>query len=234
MNFRWLMVLLAVGGFGGAHGPRAAEPQVPQYEHVFQKPLAEALAVTRELLASKGYAFEDTQDPGQLLTAWEQPDLTGSRNNTYTRYLVTGIAVSPRQSVVRIFKVTQQTAGNDAEWRNVWWKMYSERAEQRSPAFVQSVSLSESTLNKRLDMLRGLQRGTRDLELEKALTLRLESAPSVEVVDGNVKQDLPPPPDIVRRAGSTFYRWTAYARCRRGAIPASPRCAPAGPAGPAS
>ncbi len=63
----WLVVLV---GFGCAHGPRASsEPQVPQFEHVFQKPLPEALAVTRELLAAQGYSFEDTQDPNHFYFA---------------------------------------------------------------------------------------------------------------------------------------------------------------------
>ncbi|MFP2910258.1 hypothetical protein ACLESD_35510 [Pyxidicoccus sp. 3LFB2] len=197
----WLLVLAV----GCAHSSRPAKAELPEYEHVFQKPLSEALAVTRELLESKGYTFEETQDPGQLLTTWEEPDLKGTLNNTFTRYLVTGVAVGPRQSVVRIFQMKQETFGNDIEWRNPWWKVLAQRAEVTSQPFVKEVDLSESSINKRLSMLRGLQRGTRDLELEKELTLRLESGPSIEVISGNVKQD--PLPTPVRDSDFYLARW---------------------------
>jgi hypothetical protein len=47
MNVRWLALCLVVLGVGCAHGPKVAEPEQPRYEHVFQKPLAEAMAATR-------------------------------------------------------------------------------------------------------------------------------------------------------------------------------------------
>ncbi|WP_164016940.1 hypothetical protein [Pyxidicoccus trucidator] len=205
MYARWLMPWLVMLAVGCAHSPKSATGGVPEYEHVFQKPLAEALAATRELLESKGYTFEETQDPSQLLTTWEEPDLKGSRNNTFTRYLVTGIAVGPRQSVVRIFRMKQETFGNDIEWRTPWWKVLAERQEALGQAFVKHADLSESSINKRLSALRGLQRGTRDLELEKELTLRLESGPSIEVISGNVKQD--PLPTPVRDSDFYLARW---------------------------
>ncbi|MBZ4336015.1 hypothetical protein [Corallococcus sp. AS-1-12] len=81
-----------------------------------------------------------------------------------------------RQSVVRIFRMTQQTTGNDVEWRKLWWKVATERWEQTSNPLVKEVDFDQDDAQtKRLSMPRGAQHGTRDLDLEQALTLRLES-----------------------------------------------------------
>ncbi|NOK22241.1 hypothetical protein, partial [Corallococcus carmarthensis] len=206
MHCRWLFVALTLLSISCAHSKRGAEAELPKYEHVFQKPLAEALAATRQLMEERGHVFEDTEDPTQLVTTWSEPDRAGSRNTTYTRYLVTGIAVAPRQSVVRIFRMTQQTTGNDVEWKKLWWKMYLERREQRAQPFVQDVDFSiDDADTKRLSMLRGVQHGIRDMDLEQALTLRLESAPSVEVLAGNAVEDKRPAP--VRAPGFYLERW---------------------------
>lgn len=206
MHCRWLVVALLLMSVGCAHSKRAPEAELPKYEHVFQKPLVEALAATRQLLEEKGFTFEDTEDPNQLVTTWSEPDRAGSRNTTYTRYLVTGITVAPRQSVVRIFRMTQQTTGNDAEWKKLWWKVYLERWEQQANPFVKEVDFGQDDAQtKRLSMLRGAQHGTRDLDLEQALTLRLESAPSVEVIAGNAVEEKRP--TAVRATEFYLERW---------------------------
>ncbi|WP_223639441.1 hypothetical protein [Corallococcus sp. EGB] len=206
MHRRWLVVALLLMSTGCAHSKRAPESELPKYEHVFQKPLTEALAATRQLLEEQGYTFEETEDPHQLVTTWSEPDRAGTRNTTYTRYLVTGITVAPRQSVVRIFRMTQQTMGNDVEWKKVWWKIYLERAEQQAQPFVKNVDFDQDDAEtRRLSMLQGAQHGTRDLDLEQALTLRLESAPSVEVIAGNAVEEKRP--TAVRAPEFYLGRW---------------------------
>ncbi|MCY1040414.1 hypothetical protein OV208_03695 [Corallococcus sp. bb12-1] len=184
------MTLMSVGC---AHSQRGPDSELPKYEHVFQKPLAEALAVTRQLLEEKGHTFEETEDPNMLVTPWKLLEKSGATVPIYSRYLVTGIILGPRQSVVRIFRMSQVTAGNDVEYRRQWWKMYRDRAEMRANPFVQEVDFSEDhTGTDKLSMLRGAQKGVRDMDLEEALTLRLESAPSVEVISGNIAQEKRP------------------------------------------
>nr|BDT33930.1 erythromycin esterase family protein [Myxococcus sp. MH1] len=202
----WCLVWLLF--VGCAHAPRTGEPDTPKFEHVFQKPLEEALAVTRELLANRGMTFEQTEDPHQLLTTWEVRDSMRTANNTYTRYLVTGIAVGPRQSVVRVFKSTFQSSGNDASRGDHWWKILWERAEMdiQSPAQFQTGLQRAMPRRGGPIELRNALKGTRDLDLEKELTLRLESGPSLEVVSGNVKED-PRPPAPVRDSDFYLTRW---------------------------
>ncbi|MCE9667218.1 hypothetical protein LY474_05260 [Myxococcus stipitatus] len=170
---------------------------------MFQKPLAEALQVTRELLEARGYQFEATVDPAQLLTTWQYPATIGTGNSQFSRYLVTGIQVSPRQSVVRIFRMSFSSVGNDSSRRGVWSKMLREYAEQRGR--VNFGPAPPSTEREQDPEMRAAMRGVRDLELERALTLRLESGPSLEVVSGNVRQD--PPPVPVRTADFYLKRW---------------------------
>jgi hypothetical protein len=204
MNVRWLMPWLVVVGIGCAHAPKTAPPEQPKFEHVFQKPLAEALAATRELLSSRGYTFEETQDASQLLTTWEKPDRVGTGDMTFSRYLVTGIAVGPRQSVVRIFRMKFHAISNPATSRNPWWKVLRERAEMTHDGRYDVTVVRDPSGDIPPEM-RMATRGDRDLDLEKELTLRLESAPSLEVVSGNVYQE--PVPTPVRDAGFYLARW---------------------------
>lgn len=204
MNVRWLMPWLVVMAVGCAHAPKTAQPEMPRYEHIFQKPLADALATTRELLAAKGYTFEETQDASQLLTTWERPDHVGTGDMTYSRYLVTGIAVGPRQSVVRIFRMTYQAVSNEATRRNVWWKTYRERDEVTHDGRYDVTEVMDPNAPAPIELRMGA-RGRRDMDLEKELTLRLESAPSIEVLSGNVQQE--PLPMPVRDADFYLARW---------------------------
>ncbi|MFP2932737.1 hypothetical protein ACLESO_47845 [Pyxidicoccus sp. 3LG] len=205
MNVRWLTLCLVVFGVGCAHGSKRAEAEQPRFEHVFHKPLAEAMAATKELLASRGYEFEDTADPSQLLTRWERPDRNGTGDNTYTRYLVTGISAGPRQSVVRIFRMSFSTVGNDASEQNLWFKVLVERAEMTHDARYDRPLDGLMYGSGDLSELRAATRGTRDLLLEKELTLRLESGPSIEVVSGNVAPE--PVATAVRDEEFYLTRW---------------------------
>jgi hypothetical protein len=204
MNVRWLMPWLVMMAVGCAHAPRTAEPEQPKFEHVFQKPLAEALAATRELLSSRGYTFEETQDPSQLLTTWEKPDRVGTGDMTFSRYLVTGISVGPRQSVVRIFRMKFHAISNPATSRNPWWKVLRERDEMVHDGRY-DITIVRDPSDGIPPEMRMATRGDRDLDLEKELTLRLETAPSLEVLSGNVYQA--PVPTAVREADFYLARW---------------------------
>ncbi|AGC44719.1 hypothetical protein MYSTI_03407 [Myxococcus stipitatus DSM 14675] len=183
----WLLCTVLV--IGCAHSPLKPEEVTPQFEHVFQKPLEEALATTRALLVERGLQFEATVDPNQLLTTWNNPSNVGTGNNRFSRYLVTGIAVSPRQSVVRIFKMSFNVMGNDVNHQNVWWKINREAYEASANPFEDPQRLAALKSGQNRIELRTPMRGIRDMDLERELTLRLESGPSVEVVSGTVKQE---------------------------------------------
>ncbi|MBJ6762774.1 hypothetical protein JGU66_18575 [Myxococcaceae bacterium JPH2] len=210
MRSRWASILflgMSVIGAGCAHGGRSETVQdsQPRYEHVFQKPLAEALGETRKLLQEHGFVFENTQDETQLLTTWKPPAQKGSGNVQFSRYLVTGLRVAPRQSVVRIFRMSTVQMGNDVEHQEQWWKMLRERAEQNAVLRSRGPTRLSAGPDNPEGEQRGVQVGQRDLELEKALTLRLESAPSLELVGGDIVDE--PRLTPVREADFYVARW---------------------------
>ncbi|NTX03687.1 hypothetical protein [Myxococcus sp. CA040A] len=200
----WWLCLLWMASMGCVHGPRTTEPETPKFEHVFQKPLEEALAATRQLLASRGYAIEETTDPTQFLTKWKTQDRGDTGNDRYTRFVVTGLSVAPRQSVVRIFRMNFNAMGNDVNHKANWWRIeYNYYVHDSSPFNDQGPPLRNAR-SERIE-LRTLTNGTRDLDLERELTLRLESTPSLEVVSGNVREE--PRPKAVRDSDFYLTRW---------------------------
>lgn len=188
---------------------RAARPDAvevtPRYEHVYYKPVEEALEATRELLASRGYAFEATEDPSLLLTRWLQPPTGSMGNGVFERYVVVGIRVAPRQSVVRIFRARRFVAGNDVQVRDLKDKISRQADENGEHPFEYKDALA-APKHQTADLAeqRGMMHGTRDLELEKELALRLESGASVEALAGNVKE---PERTVTREASFYLQRW---------------------------
>jgi hypothetical protein len=201
MSSRVLLSCLAVLVAGCAsQSPRPdAEPSAPRYEHVYLKPLEEALEETRKLLSEKGYGFEPTEDETVLLTTWQQPQLTWEQfgNKSQYRYLVHGLRVGPRHSVVRIYRMWRTNISNNSEQRPNLYKFIQYE-------FRQIEKLDHTSLDKQ-NKDRETTTGQRDLPLEKELTTRLESGAGVEVVANNVT----PLPDRPQLREPEFYlgRW---------------------------
>ena len=131
LNRRLLLSLALVSVLGCARAVRPEEV-TPRYEHIYYKPVEEALAATRALMQERGFSFEETEDPNQLLTQWKQP-VTGTQGNgAFERYLVVGIRVAPRQSVVRIFRMSRVVMGNDVEIKDSKRKFLLELREEMS------------------------------------------------------------------------------------------------------
>ncbi|XXF75662.1 hypothetical protein P2318_21685 [Myxococcaceae bacterium GXIMD 01537] len=206
---RWVVpVLLLSSLLGCARGARPGEAaQTPRYEHVFHKPVEEALAATRELLAERGYAFEATRDDTLLLTRWLQPPTGTQGNGIFERYVVVGLRVAPRQSVVRIFRARRVVTGNDVQVRDLKDKISRGADEAAQHPFARK-SPFDAPMHQTADLAeqRGLMHGKRDLELEKELTRRLESGASIEVLAGNMREE-PAARTVVRDSSFYLTRW---------------------------
>ncbi len=121
-TFPWpgwgLPVLLLVAGLSVAPGCATTDP--PLYaganpksatEHVFHYPLPEALAAVSSLLAKYDYEALPFKDGTHLLTRWRfnGRSLSGYTNTAYLRrYYVQGLALGPRHSVVRVFRIDRE------------------------------------------------------------------------------------------------------------------------------
>lgn len=178
-----------------------AEPAAPRYEHVFLKPLEEALAETRKLLEERGYSFVSLEDEALLLTTWQQPQSFGEQrgNMSQYRYMVSGLRVGPRQSVVRIFRVWRTRPSNDADQGfNIYTHFSYEHVARRFEE-MDRYNIQKGNND------RGHMVGARDLSLEQELTLRLESSAGIEVV----ARDIAPEPERPQIREDSFYldRW---------------------------
>jgi hypothetical protein len=201
-----LLLLASLAGCARAARPDAAET-TPRYEHIFYKPVEEAMASTRELLSSRGYTIEPTEDPLMLLTGWLQPSTGAQGNGIFERYVVVGLRVAPRQSVVRIFRARRVVTGNEVQVRDVKDKLRREDREANEHDFKwKGVFDKEYHQTANLFEGRGMMHGARDLELEKELALRLESGASVETLAGNVREAVPER-TVTREASFYLQRW---------------------------
>ncbi|HYH94683.1 hypothetical protein [Hyalangium sp.] len=188
-----------VAGCAGSTPRPDSEPSGPRYEHVFLKPLEEALAETRQLLSEKGYGFERSEDPTLMLTTWSEPQAPGHQwgNQSQYRYLVSGLRVGPRQSVVRIYRMWRTVISNNSEQRPNLYKFMQHHHtdfEAQEPYPIEKANRDRET-----------RVGLRDLPLEKELKARLEQNVGIEVISRNVA----PEPDQPRLRAPEFYldRW---------------------------
>lgn len=217
MNRLFLLSLVWVSVLGCAHAVRPEEV-TPRYEHVYYTPVEEALAATRALMLERGFSFEPTEDPNQLLTQWKQPITGTGGNGSYERYLVVGIRLASRQSVVRIFRMSRVVTGNDVEVKSLMQKSILERRESMSTPTVGNPQFYQASGSASLG---GAAHGTRDLDLEKVLALRLESGPGVETLSGNVRET--PAVALTREPSFYLQRWKADAEATAAAEGPCPR-----------
>ncbi|NTX11952.1 hypothetical protein HUA74_33635 [Myxococcus sp. CA051A] len=179
--------------------PVAPEPEQPRYEHIFMIPVDKALAEATKLMTEKGWVLKPLEDPRYLLTEWRTAQLSAQSwgwqsDGDSTRYLVAGELISERESVIRIFRMKRVAFSNDVEIKPEASGQLNSRfmlMERFEQSFVRRGAPVELAQRER-DVapwveLNGAVQGTRDLELEQTLTLRLESRPSLETLTGSLR-----------------------------------------------
>ncbi len=180
----------------------AQEPELvaPRYEHIFLMPVERALAEATKLLSENGWVLKPMEDPKYLLTEWKSAQIGyeswgWSSDGDHTRYFVAGEPLGVRRSVVRIFRMKRVAFGNDAELR------YDGHTGELVPKHLLMDQIEQSLRRKGAPVdlaqrerdtapwveLDGAIQGTRDLKLERDLTLRLESRPSLETLTGTLR-----------------------------------------------
>ncbi|WP_211194054.1 hypothetical protein [Pyxidicoccus fallax] len=203
------LVMLAAGCARNARPsesgtPAQAEQKVeltaPRYEHIFMLPVDRALAEATKLLKENGWVLKPMEDPKYLLTEWRSSELIGEAwgwksGGDHIRYLVVGEPMAERQSIVRIFRMKRVSFSNDAEilyqgktgelvWKHMEMAQFEQSFRRRGQPVTLATREQDTAPWVELD---GVVQGNRDLELEHALTLRLESKPSLETLTGTLK-----------------------------------------------
>lgn len=217
-----LLSCLVLGMMGCASSSKTKGAAAPRYEHVYWFPLEQAMAEATKLLQERGFSFEPLEsEKGEtrLLSSWDAPAPGTGGNGKLTRYLLVGLQVAPKRSVVRIFRLTRTVSGNDTEIRFYVDKLMLEFREQNYNPMLNNKGMRFQTQN--VTETRGALYGLRAEDLEQELTLRLESRASIEMVAGNLETE---DPKLPARRDEDFYlqRWkqqsegnapTASARC---------------------
>ncbi|MFY1828040.1 hypothetical protein ACN47A_19115 [Myxococcus fulvus] len=179
--------------------PPPVEPEQPRYEHIFLMSPERALAEAAKLLKNEGWVLQPMEDPRLLLTEWRAAQI-GTKSWGYqsdgdhTRYLVSSESLSERECIIRIFRMKRVAFSNDVEIkpeasgaisnRFVGMKRFEDEFRARG-APVELAQRERDTAA--WVELNGATQGTRDLELERQLTLILESRPSLETLTGSLK-----------------------------------------------
>ena len=179
---------------------KQVELSAPQYEHIFMLPVDRALAEATKLLSDNGWVLKPMEDPKYLLTEWRSSQLGNGAwgwksDGDHIRYLVVGEPMAERQSVVRIFRMRRVSFANDAEilyqgdTKELTWKhMEMAQFEQSFRRRGEPVTLATRERDTAPWVeLEGVTQGTRDLELEHALAMRLETKPSLETLMGTLR-----------------------------------------------
>ncbi|MCP3140695.1 hypothetical protein [Pyxidicoccus xibeiensis] len=198
------LLLLATGCARGTRPSDAdaaqreeAELATPRFEHIYMLPVDRALAEATELMKQNGWTLHPMENRNFLLTQWRSAELTEGRkwrsDGDHVRYLVVGEPLAPRQSVVRIFRMSRVAFSNDAEIKTdanhnlIWNHMLQTEVEQSFRRMGQPVQLAQREEPAPWVELDGPVKGTRDLKLERDLMLRLESRPSLETLTGSLR-----------------------------------------------
>ncbi|QRK07718.1 hypothetical protein JQX13_48350 [Archangium violaceum] len=197
-------------GWVGCASSSKSKGATPRYEHVYWFPLEQAMAEATKLLRERGFTFEPLEsEKGEtrLLSSWDTPSKGTGGNAKLTRYLLVGLQVAPKQSVVRIFRLTRSVIGNDAELRFLSDRLAYEEEEQNENIIQ---TRGRNFHKKNIAETRGALYGLRAEDLERELTLRLESRASIELVAGNLKTE---DPKLPARRNEDFYlqRWKQQA-----------------------
>ncbi|MFP2933481.1 hypothetical protein ACLESO_51710, partial [Pyxidicoccus sp. 3LG] len=171
----------------------------PKYEHIFMMPADRALAEAAKILQENGWVLRPMEDRNMLLTEWRSAELGRASwgwksDGDHTRYLAASEPLADRQSIVRIFKMRRVSFANDAEiltdksGRMVYKHLEMAMQEQNLRARGAPVTLAQQERDTAPWVeLDGVVQGTRDLKLERDLTLRLESKPSLETLTGSLR-----------------------------------------------
>ncbi|HZI10872.1 MAG TPA: hypothetical protein VE153_10830, partial [Myxococcus sp.] len=185
---------------GAVPDPETGEYGPPEKETVYLVPIEEAMMVTRYILDEQRYDVLEKEGGLEMFTSAHEPGKSPHGSRILERYYIKGQRLGPRQSLVRVFRLTYNegekqvevsTFGNNERQRNAYV------GETEHPFDVGKVFKTAPDMqgNRLHDMgdpfpeapgTEGFQlvRGNRDLGIERELLKRLEMVPALELVGG--------------------------------------------------
>jgi hypothetical protein len=185
---------------GAVPDPETGEYGPPEKETVYLVPVEEAMLVTRYILDEQRYDVLEKEGGLEMFTSAHEPGKNPHGSRILERYYVKGERLGPRQSLVRVFRLTYNEGQNSVEvstFGNAQRQMDVHVAENEHPFDAHRVYKTAPDMqgNRLHDMgnpfpdapgTEGFQlvRGNRDLGIERELLKRLEMVPALELVGG--------------------------------------------------
>jgi len=189
-------------GLGAVRDDETGEYETPKQETVYLVPVEDAMMMTRRILEEQRYDVLEKEGGLEMFTSAHEPGKNRRGSRSMERYYIKGERVGPRQSLVRVFRLSydesirvleippQAMGARDAA-------LYAD--EEAHPFDANQVWKTAPTSNggrlmdggappfKDAPSIEGFQlvRGNRDVGIERTLLERLEMVPSLELVGGN-------------------------------------------------
>ncbi|MCE9672200.1 hypothetical protein LY474_30785 [Myxococcus stipitatus] len=211
-QFGWVLVLMGSTGcasmtrsLASQYNPETGEYELPKEEVVYMVPVEDAMMMARRVLEERRYDVLEKEGGLEMFSSAHEPGKNDPGLRNLERYYVKGHRMGPRQSLVRIYRLSYSEIETGVEEPPPF--MNSEKSrdaqvfnanaahpfDQRMEAFTTTPSgesVRQVVLPNPFPAAPGLERfryvrGIRDMNIEGRLQERLETVPSLEVVSGN-------------------------------------------------
>ncbi len=183
-------------GLGATADEDTGEYETPEEERVYVVPAEDAMMVARRILEEERYDVMEKEGGLELFSSAHEPGKNNVGLRTIERYYVQGERLGPRQTVVRVFRLSYhemetqleippQAAGKrDGDFMAAQ-DAHPFDATRDAYAGPRGAALQDPFKNAPgMERFR-MARGVRDLGIEQKLLERLEMVPALELVGSN-------------------------------------------------
>ncbi|NMO14685.1 hypothetical protein HPC49_19990 [Pyxidicoccus fallax] len=187
---------------GAERDPETGEYETPKQETVYLVPAEDAMMMTRLILEEQRYDVLEKEGGLEMYTSAHEPGNNQRGLRTIERYYIKGERLGPRQTLVRVFRLSYNEMDRAVEYGSAGLKELNRKLfidENEHPFDANKTFKTAPDLNgpgRLMDMddpfkdapemeRFQLVRGNRDLDIERTLLERLEMVPSLELVGGN-------------------------------------------------
>ncbi|MCP3135857.1 TraB/GumN family protein [Pyxidicoccus xibeiensis] len=186
---------------GAAPDAESGEYETPKQETVYLVPAEDAMMMARRILEEQRYDVMEKDGGLEMFTSAHEPGNNETGLRILERYYIKGVRVGPRQTIVRVFRLSYNEMEQQVETGTAGMaEMFRDRmlGEQTHPfdankTYKTAPDMQGNRLMGMDDPFKDapelerfqLVRGNRDLGIERTLLERLEMVPSLELVGGN-------------------------------------------------
>ena len=186
---------------GAVRDDETGEYEKPKQETIYVAPVEDAMMMTRRILEEQRYDVLEKEGGLEMFTSAHEPGKNVRGSRSMERYYIKGERLGPRQSLVRVFRLSydestrvleippQAMGARDAALSidNDLHPFDANQTYKSAPNAGGRRIMNTDNPFPDAPTIEGFQlvRGNRDVGIERTLLERLEMAPSLELVGGN-------------------------------------------------